>query len=86
MNAAFPYAEVEATVEHYQRLMGHSLPDEDDRHVLAAAVAAEASVLCTANMKDVPGSVTASTIRALRRAGAPAAAALMAGLHGPHSV
>jgi hypothetical protein len=121
MNAAFPYAEVEPTLEHYQRLRAYSLPDEDDRHVLAAAVAAEATVLCTANTKDFPESVTASlgvetmtpdalpcllitefetrmlaahaaavaslrgatdgsTIRALRRAGAPAAAALMAGL------
>ncbi|MDN5856205.1 MAG: PIN domain-containing protein [Actinomycetia bacterium] len=60
MNAAFPSAEVEATVEHYQRLRVDSLPDEDDRHVLAAAVAAEASVLCTANTKDFPGSVTSS--------------------------
>ena len=30
------------------------LPDENDRHVLAAALAAEASVLCTANIKDFP--------------------------------
>jgi hypothetical protein len=30
------------------------LPDEDDRHVLAAAVAAEATVLCTSNVKDFP--------------------------------
>jgi hypothetical protein len=121
MYTAFPYAEVEPTVEHYQRLEGLSLPDEGDRHVLAAVVAAEATVLCAANTKDFPESVTASlgvetmtpdtllcllitefepqmlaahataiaslrgatdasTIRALRRAGAPAAAALMAGL------
>jgi predicted nucleic acid-binding protein len=123
MNAAFPYAEVEPTVEHYQRLRGYSLPDEGDRHVLAAAVAAEATVLCTANTKDFPESVTASlgvetmtsdallcvlitefepqmlaahaaavaslrgatdasTIVALGRAGAPAAAAQMAALLG----
>lgn len=31
-----------------------ALPDEDDRHVLAAAVAAEATVLCTSNAKDFP--------------------------------
>jgi predicted nucleic acid-binding protein len=123
MNAAFPYAEVEPTTEHYQRLGGLSLPDVDDRHVLAAAVAAEATVLCTANVKDFPEAVTASlgvekmtpdellcvliaefepqllaaheasvanlrgatdasTIRALGRAGAPRAAALMARLLG----
>jgi predicted nucleic acid-binding protein len=123
MNAAFPYAEVEPTVEHYQRLRGLLLSDEDDRHVLAAAVAAEATALCTANAKDFPESVTASlgvetmtpdvllcilitefpfqmlaahaaavaslrgatdasTIVALGRAGAPAAAAQMADLLG----
>jgi predicted nucleic acid-binding protein len=54
MNAAFPHTEVEPTVEHYQRLRGLLLPDEEDRHVLAAAVAAEATVLCTANTKDFP--------------------------------
>jgi hypothetical protein len=31
MSAAFPYAEVEPTVEHYQRLGGLWIPDEDDR-------------------------------------------------------
>jgi hypothetical protein len=44
----------------YQRLRGFSLPDEEDRHVLAAAIAAEATVPCTANTKDFPESVTAS--------------------------
>jgi hypothetical protein len=32
-------------------------PDEDDRHVLAAAIAAEATVLCTSNVKDFPAEV-----------------------------
>jgi hypothetical protein len=90
--------------------------------VLAAAIAAEATVLCTANTRDFPKSVMASmgvevmtpdallcllirqfepqmrvahatavaslpatdasTIQVLRRAGAPATAALMAGLLG----
>lgn len=127
MNAAFPYAEVEPTVEHYLRLTGLALPDGDDRHVLAAAVAAEATVLCTANTKDFPdsamawlgveamapdvllgllitefqpqmlaahgaavaslrGATDASTILALGRAGAPAAAAQMAALLGPDLV
>jgi predicted nucleic acid-binding protein len=121
MTAAFPYAEIEPAVARYQRLAGLRLPDEDDRHVLAGAIAAEATVLCTANTKDfpqsvmasigvevmtpdallcllisqfepqmldahatavarLPGATDASTIQALRRAGAAGAAALMAGL------
>jgi len=54
MNRAFPYAEVEPDQEHWRRLDMVSLPDEDDRHVLAASLAAEATVLCTANTKDFP--------------------------------
>jgi predicted nucleic acid-binding protein len=54
MNRAFPYAEVEPDQEHWHRLGTVSLPDEDDRHVLAAALAAQATVLCTANTKDFP--------------------------------
>jgi hypothetical protein len=30
------------------------MPDPDDRHVLAAAVAADADILCTLNIKDFP--------------------------------
>lgn len=54
MNRAFPYAEVEPAEEHWRTLSEVSLPDEDDRHVLAAALAAEATVLCTSNIKDFP--------------------------------
>src|SRR5262249_26572066 len=36
----FPYAEVEHDQEHWRRLDTVSLPDEDDRHVLAASLAA----------------------------------------------
>ncbi|RIQ18931.1 PIN domain-containing protein [Jiangella rhizosphaerae] len=57
MNRAFPYAEVEPTPEDHERLSELALPDEDDRHVIAAAVAAEATVLCTANTKDFPDDV-----------------------------
>ncbi|WP_326549622.1 PIN domain-containing protein [Micromonospora sp. NBC_01813] len=54
MNHAFPYAEVEPDEEHWRTLNDMSLPDEDDRHVLAASLAAEATVLCTSNVKDFP--------------------------------
>jgi predicted nucleic acid-binding protein len=54
MNRAFPLAEVEPGEEQWQMLADVSLPDEDDRHVLAAALAAEATVLCTSNAKDIP--------------------------------
>lgn len=45
MNNAFPYANVEPSDEDYAGLADVELPDEDDRHVLAAAIAAEATVL-----------------------------------------
>ena len=123
MNRAFPYAEVEPDEEHWRTLHDLSLPDEDDRHVLAASLAAEATVLCTSNTKDFParlvealgfevltpdqllsrlvaesgpqmlavhrtavaslkGATDESTITALRRAGAPTTADLIARLLG----
>lgn len=57
MNHAFPYAEGEPTPEDHERLGRLVLPDEDDRHVMAAAVTTEATVLCTANTKDFPDDV-----------------------------
>jgi predicted nucleic acid-binding protein len=57
MNRAFPFAEVEPGEEHLRMLAEISLPDEDDRHVLAAALAAEATVLCTSNTKDFPENI-----------------------------
>ena len=125
MNGAFPYAEVEVAPEHLEAVASFLLPDEGDRHVLAAAIAAEATVLCTANTRDFPAAVVAalglevmtpdallsalvtefpsqmltvhatsverlrgatdeSTIAALQRAGAPTAAALVAGLLNNH--
>lgn len=54
MNHAFPYAEVEPDEQHWHMLHKIPLPDEDDRHVLAAVLAAEATVLCTSNTKDFP--------------------------------
>ena len=57
MNRAFPLAEVEPGKQHWHTLADVALPDEDDRHVLAAALAAEATVLCTSNTKDFPDDV-----------------------------
>lgn len=54
MNGAFPAAEVEADNDAEAAVAGLSLPDDGDRHVLAAAVAIEADVLCTDNLKDFP--------------------------------
>lgn len=54
MNHAFPEAEVELDKEAEAVVAKLSLPDEGDRHVLVAAVAVEADVLCTDNLKDFP--------------------------------
>ncbi len=51
MNAAFP----DANITHYEEIMkGLSLPDEKDRHVLAAAIKARVDVIVTFNLKDFP--------------------------------
>lgn len=57
MNGAHPYALVAPVGGHYQRFKNLDMPDPDDRHVVAAAVAAAADVLCTSNTKDFPGPV-----------------------------
>lgn len=51
MKAALPDADV---VDYQALIPGLSLPDPDDRHVLAAAIAAKASVIVTWNVKDFP--------------------------------
>jgi predicted nucleic acid-binding protein len=51
MEAALP----EAMVEGYEHLIPTlNLPDPDDCHVLAAAIAAEANLILTFNLKDFP--------------------------------
>jgi hypothetical protein len=45
----------EATVADYETLVGQlTLPDDGDRHVLAAAIKGDAEVLVTANLKHFP--------------------------------
>ncbi|MDR2108404.1 MAG: PIN domain-containing protein [Coriobacteriales bacterium] len=54
MNDAYPLALIDPEQKHFELLDGITLPDEGDIHVLAAAIAAEADIICTANTKDFP--------------------------------
>ncbi len=54
MNSGFPSARVEG---HDALIPGLSLPDVDDRHVLAAALHASVSVIVTFNLRDFPAAV-----------------------------
>lgn len=57
MQRAFRNAEV----TDYQHLIAQiQLPDPDDRHVVAAAIRAEAGVIVTANLQDFPSAVLAA--------------------------
>lgn len=49
---AFPGAEIEVRAGIVE---GLSLPDENDRHVLGAAIASEAQTIITLNLRDFPG-------------------------------
>ena len=54
MNAAVP----DCMVESYQPLIGCvALPDKDDQHVLAAAIAGHADAIVTFNIKHFPAEV-----------------------------
>ncbi|MEI4487297.1 PIN domain-containing protein [Frigidibacter sp. MR17.14] len=52
LRAAFPGAEVALPEDAGA---GLDLPDPNDRHVLAAAIAGGAKVICTLNIRDFPG-------------------------------
>ena len=54
VNQAVP----DCLVENYEPLIESlALPDKDDRHVLAAAIAGHADAIVTANLKDFPAKV-----------------------------
>lgn len=66
MTAAFPDAEIDIDDTAREQVAPLALTDEDDRHVLEAAVAAEAEILCTDNIKDFPAeAMKAVNIQAL---------------------
>jgi|SRR5450432_1876992 len=51
MNSAFP----DANITNYEELISSlSLPDDKDRHILAAAIRGNADVIVTFNLKDFP--------------------------------
>ena len=56
MNLAIPDGLV---IGHETLIAGLTLPDADDRHVLAAAIRCNASVIVTFNEKDFPASALA---------------------------
>ena len=60
INGTFPYSQVEVTDEARSVVAGFRLFDEDDRHVIAAAVAAEATFLCSDDRTGFPADVMES--------------------------
>lgn len=56
MNNALPEADVQGWEAHME---GLTLPDPDDHHVLAAALASGAGTILTMNLRDFPASVLA---------------------------
>lgn len=67
MEKSFPRASVEPGAEHFQAFADVPMPDADDRHVVAAALASGASTLCTENVKDFPAPVMQRTGIDLKR-------------------
>ena len=57
MDRALPYADVQDWEQHMDGLV---LPDPDDCHVLAAALAAGAGIILTMNLRDFPAQCLAA--------------------------
>ncbi|WP_068402419.1 PIN domain-containing protein [Kribbia dieselivorans] len=60
MNGAFPYSLVEVSEEAMVAAAPFRLTDDDDRHVIAAALAAEATFLCSDDRTGFPPEVMAA--------------------------
>lgn len=60
MNGTFPYSQVETTDDATAAAADLTLIDEDDRHVIAAAVDAEATFLCSDDRRGFPPDVMAT--------------------------
>lgn len=60
MTKTFPYARRDPSPADYRRISGIKLPDEQDRHVYAAALASQADIICTSNLADFPASLAAT--------------------------
>jgi len=57
MTTAFPYAQHDPGDAQLRTVADLDLPDADDQHVVAAALAADAPFICTHNVKDFPPDV-----------------------------
>lgn len=60
MNGTFPYSQVELTEEAKATVADFVLVDDNDRHVIAAAVAAEATSVCSDDLTAFPPEVMAT--------------------------
>jgi len=57
MNGTFPYSQVDMTEEASVTVADFVLVDDNDRHVIAAAVAAEATFVCSDDLTGFPPEV-----------------------------